>query len=239
MPETPSEPPVVSVVIPLHDGERFLAAAIESALAQEGAELDVIVVDDGSRDSGPEIARSYAGVKVLSQPQRGVAAARNRAVRAARGEFIGFLDQDDEWVEGRVQRQVAYLRDHLEAEVVLGHTTHVIEPGTNVPPWCIPKLPGSDEHFPACMLGPILARREAFERVGLFDESYLVGSDSDWLLRVRDTGGEMHVVEDVVLRYRLHGENASYDLPVMKAEGMRVLRESIRRKKAAREQPAQ
>lgn len=224
--------PVVSIVLPLHQGERFIAQAIESVLSQKGAELDVIVVDDASTDRGADIARGYP-VRVLSQSHGGVGAARNRAVRAARGELIGFIDQDDEWTPGRLAVQLAFLDSHPDVDGVMGHVKHLIEPGTQVAPWMLPTRADADGHFAAPMLGPVLARRRAFDRVGLFDESFAAGSDTDWICRVRQEAGDIRVVPDLVLLYRLHGRNASYDREMLKAEGMQILRNSVRRQRAA------
>ena len=86
----------VSVVIPVRDGERYLAEAIDSALGQEGADVDLIVVDDGSTDASAEIAARYEpAVRVLRIPSSGQGAARNHGVELAEGSYVTFLDADD------------------------------------------------------------------------------------------------------------------------------------------------
>ena len=107
--------PLVSVIVPVHNGARFLAAALDSVAAQDYGSMEIVVVDDGSSDNSAEIAASYR-VRLLQQPNRGVAEARNAGVAESSGELLAFLDQDDLWLERKVSRQVAA----LEADPTLG-----------------------------------------------------------------------------------------------------------------------
>ncbi|MFL5886158.1 MAG: glycosyltransferase family 2 protein, partial [Thermoleophilaceae bacterium] len=84
--------PLVSVLVPVYQGERYLAEALDSVFAQDYEPLEVIVLDDGSTDGSADIARSYGGVRYLHQENSGIAAARNAAIGAARGEIVAFLD---------------------------------------------------------------------------------------------------------------------------------------------------
>src|SRR3954452_15003770 len=104
--------PLVSAIIPAHNAERFLAAAIDSVLAQTYQPIECIVVDDGSTDGTPAVARSYGDrIRLIPQEQRGVSAARNRGAAEARGELLAFLDADDRWLPERVERQARELED--------------------------------------------------------------------------------------------------------------------------------
>ncbi|MBI4573499.1 MAG: glycosyltransferase family 2 protein, partial [candidate division NC10 bacterium] len=106
--------PLVSVILPVYNGERFLAAAIASILAQDYQPIEVIVVDDGSTDGTAAIARSFQGVRYLYQPNQGPAFARNAGIAVARGAFIAFLDADDLMVPTRLSVQAGYLLAHPE-----------------------------------------------------------------------------------------------------------------------------
>lgn len=103
--------PRVSVVVPLYQTERYIAEAVASVLAQTYTGFECLVIDDGSRDRGPDIARSFADprVRVVPQANRGLAGARNTGIREAKGEFIAFLDADDRWAPEKLARHVALL----------------------------------------------------------------------------------------------------------------------------------
>lgn len=95
-----------SVVIPLYNKEREIASALDSVLSQRRLPLEVIVIDDGSADKGPDIVRNYASplIRLVTQPNAGVAAARNRGAKEATGEYIAFLDADDTWNPGYLEK---------------------------------------------------------------------------------------------------------------------------------------
>lgn len=118
-PDHPSEPGLVSVIIPTYNREQILGRAIESALGQTYTDVHVVVADDGSSDQTRTVAESYGGrVTYVYQKNAGVSAARNLGLRHARGEFIAFLDSDDEWRPWKIDAEVAALRRHPQAGIV-------------------------------------------------------------------------------------------------------------------------
>src|SRR5260370_8391435 len=103
--------PQVSAIIAVYNGAATVAQAIDSVLAQTFGDLDLIVVNDGSTDGTPGILRSYGDrIRVVDQPNRGVAAARNAGVRASRGQYIAFLDSDDAWAPPKIAQPLAPLQ---------------------------------------------------------------------------------------------------------------------------------
>src|SRR4029079_2498347 len=106
------ENPLVSVIVPVYNGERYLREALESVFAQTYRAIEVIVVDDGSPDDSGTIGQSFPEVRYIHQTNQGVAAARNNGIEAARGEFFAFLDQDDLWVPEKLNVQVEYFLGH-------------------------------------------------------------------------------------------------------------------------------
>ena len=116
--------PLVSVIIPLHNGEPYLAQALDSVAAQDYGALEIVVVDDGSTDGGAAIAASR-DVVLIRQEQRGAGAARNTGIDRARGEILMFLDQDDLWLPTKVRRQVETAQrasgPHLPGAAVVLH----------------------------------------------------------------------------------------------------------------------
>src|SRR3989441_12309052 len=113
------EPPYVSVVIPVYNGERYLADAIQSVRDQTYQNFEVIVVDDGSTDGSAEVAQSFGeAIRYVHQANGGVCKARNTGMAVARGGYLAFLDQDDLWLPDKLATQVAYLDSHPEVGAV-------------------------------------------------------------------------------------------------------------------------
>jgi len=221
--------PSVSVVVPVFNGERYLAGALDSVLGQTYPAAEVIVVDDGSTDSSARIAASRP-VKCLQQANAGRADARNAGIAASRGDLIGFLDHDDIWLPEKLSKQVELMEREPELGAVSCGVEVILEPGTPPPPWLTEHWARTSWRFvPSAML----VRRSVFDRVGLFDRSYRVGEDSDWLLRARDAGLAMEVVAEVLYRYRIHHDNSLHQTRAHAQAMFRILRESMARKRAA------
>ncbi|MCK7493597.1 MAG: glycosyltransferase family 2 protein [Comamonadaceae bacterium] len=118
-PPSPALLPRVSVVIPCYNAGRYLPATLRSVFAQQGVQLDVIVVDDGSTDGSAEmVERDFPGVRMLRQPNQGVSAARNRGIEAARHEWVAFVDADDIWSARQAGRAVRAAARQPDARMV-------------------------------------------------------------------------------------------------------------------------
>jgi glycosyltransferase involved in cell wall biosynthesis len=222
--------PLVSVVVPVHNGERFLGAALESALAQDYAPLEIVVVDDGSTDGSAELTTAYP-VTLLSQPNSGVASARNAGVAASDGELIAFLDQDDEWLPTKTSRQVGALAGDPGLGFVLTRMQIVLEPGMPRPEWLDEaSLAGPSD---AAIPSSLMVRRETFDQVGGFDPVYRIACDADWLARAKDAGVEWARLDETLVRYRIHAHNGIHGRDALLGELNGVLRASVRRRRVA------
>lgn len=224
--------PLVSVIVPVYAGERFLADALDSVRAQTYSNVETIVVDDGSPDGCAAIAAARGDVRLLREPHGGVAAARNAGLRAARGELIAFLDQDDEWLPQRLERGVAAMARRPELDFVMTHNEVTLMPGVVPPAWVQPSW--LSEPIPGIIPSTWLVRRSAFARVGDFDTSFQTGCDTDWIARMKDAGLVAEMLPEALVRWRLHGANGSYDIEVMSSEYFRALRETVRRQRGGR-----
>ena len=213
--------PLLSVIVPVHDGERFLAEALDSVLGQDYEPLEVIVVDDGSTDGSSAIAQAR-GVRYFVQPNRGPGAARNAGIAAARGELVAFVDQDDVWLPGKARTQVDLLLARPEVGLVYTRMEVFVEPGAPLPDWT--PADWLDEPPVGYCPSTLMARRDVFDVVGDFDPEYVAFSDGEWFMRVRRAGIQTHVLDDVTVRYRIHGDNQSHDRDVFRDELMRSLR---------------
>jgi glycosyltransferase involved in cell wall biosynthesis len=187
----PSKPdiPIVSVIIPTYNRAWCLAEAVDSVLAQEFRGFELIVVDDGSIDETPKLLQGYGdSIRVLRQENRGVSAGRNAGIAAARGELIAFLDSDDIWLKGKLARQVEFFNQH--PEILICQTEELwVKNGRRVNPGRRHRKRGGMIFEPSlelCLVSPsaVMARRELFDRVGLFDERLPACEDYDLWLRV-------------------------------------------------------
>lgn len=218
--------PFVSAIVPVYNAAGFLDEALESVVAQGYEPLEIIVVDDGSEDGSGDVARTHP-VRYMRQEHSGIATARNAGVEAAGGELICFLDADDAWAAGKLRAQVDHLLGNPEIDLVLGRMEIMVEPGVDLPAW----FPRAWLDAPQNGLLPtMVARRSVFDRVGLFDPSYSVGEDTEWLARVFNAGIRHSALPDVVLRYRMHGANTTHRLrPAARPALMRLLRAAAQR----------
>ena len=191
---------LVSVVIPVYNGERFLAQALESVHAQTYRPIEVIVVDDGSSDRSGEVARRFASVRCLRQDNAGQAVARNRGAAMATGGFLAFLDADDLWLADKLERQMAAFRDAPEMVAVFGWAEEFVEAGQRHGGRPLRRLPAQ---LPSAML----IRRAAFQQLGGYDPRWRLAEVADFYSRLQEEGLACRTLDRIVYRRRLHGRN--------------------------------
>ncbi len=223
----------VTCILPVHNGARFLAEALDSVLEQEGVpDLDVVVVDDGSTDDTPAVLEGYGDrIRVLRQENAGVAAARNAGLAEASADFVAFQDADDIWMPGKLRTQLDCFEENPDLDLCVGfvqnfwmdevaHERALFE--------------GTDFAAPTAAYGPplLVARASAFERVGGFDPDLVVGEDNDWFIRAREAGLVEHVVPEVILRRRRHRGSLTRSDPASREALLRNMKASLDRRRA-------
>jgi glycosyltransferase involved in cell wall biosynthesis len=202
--------PLVSVVIPVFNGEAFIGRALKSVLAQTWRPLEVVVVDDGSTD-GTRAAVEAAGgpVRCVFQPNTGQPAATNRGIAESRGSIIALLDADDEWLERRLEKTVGPMLEDPRIGLCYCHAWNVAPDGgrrlhgmeavRHRRPWGI--------YPPPFICSPAATfRREVFEACGGFDPTLRAFNDSDLFIRVAERYAVREVPEPLVLIH-LHGDS--------------------------------
>lgn len=225
------EPPsLVSVVVPVHNGERYLDEALRSILGQTYAPVELIVVDDGSEDTSAAIASGYgARVRVLrhSAP-RGAAASRNLGALSAQGAYLAFLDHDDVWLPDKLAAQVQALEKSPALDMVFGGMESFLSPDAAIEDTRL-EVPAPGPGLSLCAM---LIRRHAFERVGPLREDLKAGEFIEWFDRARTAGARHDVLPQTVFRRRIHSAGLEAKRAARAAGYLSVVKEALRRKRS-------
>lgn len=180
--------PLVSVIIPTYNRDYIVEVAIRSVLEQSYPNLELILVDDGSKDKTPHLVTKYP-LKYVRLPKNfGPSFARNRGIIHAKGELIAFLDSDDYFLPSKIEKQVKFLRENPQYDIV--QTEEIWYKGERrvFPKKIHAKAEGYffDRAVKLCVvsISTVLLKRSVFERVGLFDENFPLCEDYEFWLRV-------------------------------------------------------
>jgi glycosyltransferase involved in cell wall biosynthesis len=199
--------PLVSVIVAVRDGQRFLAAALRSILQQSYRPFEIIVVDGHSVDSTAEIAQSLAEVRYFQQGNRGVADAYNFGLSAAKGELVAFLSHDDVWTPDKLQIQMERLSRDPTLQYVVAKVRFFLEPGFAIPAGFRRELL-EDGHV-GYIMETLLARKSLFRSIGEFDPQLTTAEDVDWYARAKDKNVLHAVIPKVLVYKRIHDANTS------------------------------
>jgi glycosyltransferase involved in cell wall biosynthesis len=219
---------LVTVIVAAYNGERFLSQALESVFSQDYDPFEVVFVDDGSTDGTGEIAQSFP-VRYLHQENQGLPAARNAALRVARGEFVAFADDDDLLPPSKLTVQARFLSEHPETGCVLGRQEWIVEDGVQAPELKRDPIFGE---LGGIQLVSAMFRRAVLDGLGGFDPTYRYAEDRDLFVRMRERGVEIEVLPEVVLHKRLHGSNMTMNRPESHPL-LRSLKEKLERERKA------
>lgn len=229
--------PLVSIIIPAYNVAEFIGEALDSVLAQTFTDYELIVINDGSPDSEAlerALAPYMSRIVYLKQENRGVSAARNTGITAARGPLIAFLDADDTWLPNYLEVQVARIQadptiDVLYPNVIMfGGSSEAGEEFMTICPSSgevtFERLLSQECNVSNCSI----ARRETIVRAGLFDESLRSVEDFDLWLRVVKEGGRIAYHRDVLARYRRRTGSLTAD-PISLSQHVIKVLEKVKR----------
>jgi glycosyltransferase involved in cell wall biosynthesis len=225
--------PLVSVVIATYNMARYLPLAVRSALDQTCGDIEVLIVDDGSTDETANTVAPFLGdprVSYRVQENKGQAAAKNHGVRAARGDYIAFLDADDIWERDKLEAQLPLFAKSETVGVVYSRYICIDKSGKRV-------SASDDELFRGRVSGQLLIRnfigfgtamvkRECFDRLGGFKESLRMGIDYDLWLRF-STQYEFDYVDRPLLQYRVWSGQMSKNLKARYLNGIEIMRKFL------------
>ncbi len=197
---------MVSVIVPVYNGENYLAQALESVLKQSYQNIEIIIVDDGSTDNTAELAKSYCdrpNIQYIYQENGGHGSALNAGFSKASGIFLASIDHDDLWEQKKMQIQLAAFADDPSLEVVFSHQKNFAENKASE------RLAYKKEAVPGYMAGSMLIRTDSFSRVGLFTTEIRKGYFWPWYERLNSLDLNTLLLPDVLYHRRVHGQNMS------------------------------
>jgi glycosyltransferase involved in cell wall biosynthesis len=216
-----TDPPLISVCLPVYNAERYVAEAVESILGQTLTDFEFLIIDDGSTDRSRPILEGYAArdprIRLTSRANRGLMATLNELIDQGRGEFLARMDADDIALPERFRRQVDYLRAHPECSVV-SSWVQVIDPEgdplcdwfTEQPHEVIDTLLLRGEAVSSVLCHPsVLMRRDAVLAAGKYRD-FTVGEELDLFLRLAESS-RLAILPEVLLKYRNHPGSFTHD----------------------------
>jgi glycosyltransferase involved in cell wall biosynthesis len=223
--------PTISVVIPLYNGARYIAAAVESVLAQTLPATQILVVDDGSTDASVAVVAAYAPrVTLLQTPHGGANRARNLGVAAATGHFLAFLDADDLWTPEKLACQVDFWRANPTVEILFGWAQQFVSPELSAQDRT--QLKVAEAPMPAQVAGTMLTTQAVWQKVGPFQPELAMGDVLDWVARAQEARLHIVTLDKVFLRRRIHLDNMTRRLQADRRAYARVLKAALDRRRA-------
>jgi glycosyltransferase involved in cell wall biosynthesis len=217
--------PNVSVIIPNYNYSQYIGEAVESVLSQTYVNVEIIVVDDGSKDNSLEVLEIFGDkIKVIAQKNAGVSVARNNGVANSNGEFIAFLDADDVWLPEKIEKQIALFLNDKTLGLVHVAVQDIDANGKNLETH-FDGLSGEVSHElllfrRAVILGGgsgIMIPRKIFDEVGGFDLRLSTSADWDIFYQI-SSRYKVGFINEILLKYRLHGSNMHGNIPRMERE---------------------
>jgi glycosyltransferase involved in cell wall biosynthesis len=218
--------PFLSVVIPTHRRNAYLRKAIESVLAQEEVEKEIIVVDNGPSESTRALCGEYPVTYVRQDPS-GPSAARNLGVLYAKGGLLAFLDDDDLWAPGSLKVRLDEWARGPRNTLVVGRVRRFVTAGDDE----IRFLDSMEDSRHLLVLGASLMTRDSFLEAGGFDESISAHEDTDLWIRVKSSGSRISYIPEICLHYRRHEGNATAQWDEHNSHITGVLRKHLEKKR--------
>jgi glycosyltransferase involved in cell wall biosynthesis len=203
--------PTVSVILPTHNRAHLLDRAIRSALDQSYKDFELIVIDDGSTDETEQVVRGFGDDRIVylhHEENRGAAAARNTGLRAARGEYVAFLDSDGEWLPHKLDRQMKVLAEASPAVGVVYTDMWTVTREGRKQYWSSPRIMPEDGiiYHQAIDYGvsginmqAAVIRKECFEKTGVFDEEFPRYIDVELFIRLSKHFHFHHIAEPLII----------------------------------------
>lgn len=205
---------LVSVIIPVYNGEKFVASSIESALKQTYNPVEIIVINDGSTDGTQEVLNQFEGrIIVIQQKNAGQADARNHGLTIAKGKYIALLDSDDLFVPEKLEKQISFLKNG-NLDMVCSNFETIDASNNKLKNISAPHFHSSNT-LATFITGnfictsTLLLKKEWIQKAGNFDTNMKGAEDGDLWFRMLVNGARLEVIHETLVKYRVHEENFS------------------------------
>jgi glycosyltransferase involved in cell wall biosynthesis len=233
--------PNVSVIIPTYNRASMVIEAVESVLNQTYKDIELIVVDDGSTDNTEDVLRPYFGrITYIKQENRGNAAARNMGLKEAKGELIAFNDSDDLWVEDKLEKEVRYLEEHPDVDMVCGNgiifgntkdAGRLVISQSRAESLERKGISIKDIFMKSTIRTPtVVIRKMVIDALGGFDGNLRVCVDGDFSLRLLGGGYKATFINDVFFKLRKHDDNLSADREQRLLHSIKIIKKLLSEK---------
>ena len=208
--------PLLSVILPVYNQEKYVAETIESVLSQTFADFELLLHDDGSTDGSAVIIRRYAAqdarIRASFAPNAGKCEATNRLVEQAQGQWCAFLDADDVMLPERLEKQVAFHRAHPDVDATSCHCQYINEHGQHLG---LQRHPGlrtpkdgrqalADGQYVQCAFTGLMISRQAYEQSGGLRSQFWPCEDFEFSNRLLEQGFTLVIIQEVLVQYRIH-----------------------------------
>jgi len=218
----------ISVVIPTYNRVELLKRSIDSVINQTIKPFEIIIVDDGSND-GTEVMvkKKYDSLKLIKQKNKGASAARNSGIKASSGEWICFLDSDDEWKNNKLEKQITFVANNSDYKFF--HSNEIwIKNGKRINQKKKHKKYGGDifkKCLDMCRISPssVLIDKNIFEEIGFFNENLVVCEDYELWLRICDKYKVFFIDEPLIIKYGGHQDQLSYSIDSIECHRIKAL----------------
>lgn len=223
--------PLVSIIIPAYNGEKYLSEAIESVLAQDYLNYEIWLLDNASTDQTKQIGQSFSKVNYIYSNKANTALARHQGVLLARGEYIAFLDQDDTWTSDKLTKQVEFLESNKQYGAVVCQQKIYLQPGTSKPAWLKQQFLETPQsgYLPSALM----VRRDTFAITDNFDTAFSQASDVAWFFKAIHQGVLIGTIEEPLTHRRIHHDNASNQYAELHSEILSVIKSSLKFRRGA------
>ncbi len=222
----------VSIIIPVWNGAKYLAEAIESALGQDYPDIEIIVINDGSSDNSQEVIDTYQHrIVAIYQENKGLGGSRNTGVRASTGDYLAFLDQDDLWAKTKLSAQMnEMLANKNEDPLIFSQAEQFICP--TLPPEERHKILLSQPILPGYVAGTLLISKKRFLQIGYFFEEKMIGEFLEWYLRATELKAPIHLLNQVTFYRRIHLSNMGRQPALFhRSDFLKILKQSLDRRR--------